>query len=528
MSAKTVIAPMRVRVLEVADSTATSRAVDGARRSPGVRRRVAVLTGVMFGLWPMSHARAGEEAKTVADPLAALLDAVPPLSRPLGNRPPILLWSPDLPATASDGQLEATLRALQARGLGLFLRWQPSLSNTLAQVGRVAAIQKRLGMPVAVDASAISHGLFPQGDRGSHVDETGKRFRGSGLVWNPGCPFDAQALNENMRSRFESYARAHKDAGAPLDYWIADWELDGPNEWKQSWAMARKCAVCRARIPDIDTNFLAFQAAVRKLRSEMQRENFVKPVLARFPAARIGNYAMNPHDGHRYYWDYYEEDAFGKPNLTEGIPYRREQGAYYRPWWPGEFEASGYNLAAAVIYAWYHLFLDYSFPETDYRWFYGMLREGTSVASRTPAQVPLIPFLHWLPIGAPDKPEDQPAGFAPLSEERYRELLWHLLLRGVDSFVQWAPGDEARELKPLHAVYDASLAFPEFFEKGTPVVFALPEQPGTVVSAIRWKDKLLVRRTDFAGSRTPVEIVVDGRKILVPVAAGECQVLILE
>ncbi|MFZ4394383.1 MAG: hypothetical protein ACOYOU_02010 [Kiritimatiellia bacterium] len=491
-------------------------------------RLAILLPGLLMSLWVAMSVRAAEETKVAADPLATLLEATPPLSRPLGNRPPLFTWSPELPANASDAQIETALRALQARGLSLFLRWQPNLSNTLTQVQRVAAIQKKLGMPVAVDATPISHGLFHKGDRGSHLDASGKPFRGSGLGWNPGCPFGAQPLNEEVRARFEGYAKAHQATGAVLDYWISDWELDGPNEWKQSWAMARKCVTCRTQIPDIDTNFAAYQAAVRSLRSGMQRENFVKPVQAQFPAVRIGNYAMNPHDGFRYYWDYYEEDAFGKPNLTEGIPYRREQGAYYRPWWRGEFGSSGYTLAAPVVYAWYHLFLNYSFTNTDYRWFYGMLLEGTSAGRSTPADTLLVPFLHGRPIGAPDKAAQRPPDFAELREATYKELVWHLLLRGADSFILWAPGDEAREMKPLHAVYAESLEYPDFFERGTPVAFDLPEQPGVVVSAMKWQDKLLVRRTDFAETAAQVTIKVEGKRIVVPVAAGKCQVLEME
>lgn len=492
---------------------------------PGTTARSIVLLVALCGA-PLAEDAAKPPAAT--DPWQAVIEAVPPLDRPQGTRPPLFLWSPDLPAGASDEQLEATLRALQARGLCPFLRWHPDRDAGMRLIRRVTTIQKRIGMPVAIDATPISLGLFPRGDAGSHRDAAGNPFRGSGLVWDPGCPFAVAAVNDGVRGAMEAYAQAHADAGVPLDYWISDWELDGPNEWKQNWAHAKKCETCREKIPDIETNFAAFQAVVRRLRSEMQRKNFVEPIRARFPDVRIGNYAMNPHDGHRYYWDYYEEDAFGKPNLTDGIPYRRDQGARYRPWWPGEFESSGYTMAAAVVYPWYHLFLDYTFADTDYRWFYGMLLEGSSVGRHTPAETPLVPFVHWAPVVTFAKPEDQPAGFAALSEEKYRELLWHLLLRGVDSFIPWAPGDEPRELKPAHAVYAESLEYAEFFARGKPILFAVPDRLGTVVSAVQWNGRLLVRRTDFTAAEQPVSIMVDGRPVNVPVAAGRCQVLSLE
>jgi hypothetical protein len=487
--------------------------------------------GLLLGITVAAGAplRAVESAPGGAAALQPLLEAIPPLTRPIGARPPIFLWSPEIPETLDATQLDDAFHALHARGLCLFLRWQPDFSNTLAQVRRVAGVRKRLGLPVAVDATPVAHGLFPKGDAYAHLAPNGKPFRNSGLSWDPGCPFRVSPVQEPVRACIESFARAQQALDLPLDYWISDWELDGPNEWKHGWTAARQCTLCRARIPDIETNFPAFQAAVRQLRSAMQRENLVRPVQAAYPAVRIGNYAMNPHDGFRYYWDYFEEESFGKPVLTAGVPYVREQQAYHRPWWRGEFEAAGYNLAAPVLYAWYHLFLNYTCADPDYRWFYGLLREATSAGRHTPADTPLIPFVHARPIGAPEKATDQPPGFAPLSVANIRELAWHILLRGASSFILWAPGDEVRELRPFHAAYDESLAYPEFFDKGAPVCFDLPGEPGVVVSARHYQGRYLVRRTDFAATTGTVVVSLDpGGRLLVPAAPGRCLILTRE
>ena len=141
----------------------------------------------------------------------------------------------------------------------------------------------------------------------------------------------------------------------------------------------------------------------------------------------------------------------------------------------------------------------------------------------TAATVPVVPFVHWTTTNAP---QALPQGFGAMSETAYKELLWHALLRGVDSFVMWCPDPEmASEVKPVHEVYAASLDYASFLDKGTPVTFDVPEQPGTVVSGLALDKKLLVRRTDFSDSKEPVEITVDGKAIKVPRLDGACAIL---
>ena len=319
-----------------------------------------------------------------------------------------------------------------------------------------------------------------------------------------------------------AFATAYKDAGITVDYWAGDWEFDGPNEWKNGWQAAKQCTRCREKIPNIDTDFLAFQKAVRAFRAEMQAEGFVKPLKQVFPGVKIGNYGMNPHDGYRYWWDFYEEKGPGEPYLVEGIPYRQEQNARYRPW-AREFEPAGYTVAMPVVYTWFTSYQGYTFENKQFRWFRNLLLEVSSVGRSTPAQVPIIPFVHWTTT---NPPKALPPGFEPMSEAMYQELLWHALLRGADSFCMWSPDAEtAAEVKPVHAVYAAALEYAAFLDHGTPVTFAVPDQPGPVVSALKLEKRLLVRRTDFTDARDAVDLTVDGRAVKVPRLDGKCAVL---
>ena len=85
-----------------------------------------------------------------------------------------------------------------------------------------------------------------------------------------------------------------------------------------------------------------------------------------------------------------------------------------------------------------------------------------------------------------------------------------MLLRGNSSFFLWcAPGEMNEELPLVHGVYGAAHQFREFLLHGTPVTFEVPEAEGPVVSALRLRDRLLVRRSDFSGSGTPATLSIE-------------------
>lgn len=440
-----------------------------------------------------------------------------PLTFPRGSRLPLYLWTPNFPATADDAELERVLKALDARGIALFARWG---GNDFAKASelplRVARLQKKLGLETSVDATGLAHGFYNGTPATGHVDKDGKRFFDKSFFWSPGCPFAVQPRYDAMRARLEPWLEKYQQEQLRLDFWAADWEFDGPNEWNHGWAAARQCETCRAKIPNLDTDFPAFQTAVRKVRAEMQREVFVKPIQRRFPNARIGNYAMNPHDGRRYWWDFFEK-------RTNGLPATAEHGALYRPW-AREFEECGYNVAMPVIYTWFNIHGDYAFTNRQYRWCYNLLLEASSTGRHTPPAIPLVTFVHWTTT---NPPKELPKDFEALTEANYEELLWHLLLRGHDSFAMWCPAPElAQEVRPVHRVYAAALEYKEFLDHGQPVFFDVPQQPGSVVSALQLGKKLLVRRTDFAPAPAVLELkLATGALLRVPKMDGKCQVL---
>jgi hypothetical protein len=225
-----------------------------------------------------------------------------------------------------------------------------------------------------------------------------------------------------------------------------------------------------------------------------------------------------PNDGYRYWYDYFEQEVTAPP-------YQADQRARYRPWFQ-EFPLTGYTFAMPVVYTWYPTFHWYDFENTDYRWFYNMLLVGTGAARSTPATIPLITFVHWQTTAPPPNADPKVKQF---SAEKYQELLWHLLLRGHDALAMWCERAQVgQETRLVQEVYAAALEYREFLDRGRPASFAVPTQPGPVVSGLVLDRRVLVRRTDFDATQAPVTLTIEGRPLAVPRRDGRCQILTLD
>ena len=463
----------------------------------------------------------GQDAKklTQREMVQALLDAVPPLDHPRGDRLPLYIWHLNGLGTQDEAEMEELLKALDARGLCAYATWNPNrFEQDLAAGLRLAAVQTRLGLDVNISAVPTLYSFFDGSSETAHLDAEGQPFFDDSFSPKKpmGCPFGLQDRIPVIRAQVEQFARAYADAGLRVDFIFSDWEIDGPLEWNGAWEHSKRCSRCKWQIPDID-DFTAFQRSLRKIRSQLQREAYVEPILSRFPKARVGNYAVYPHDGWRYWYDYFETE----PAADEGIPLKWDRRSPMRPW-QANFGETGYTFAMPVTYTWYRTFDWYDFPNPDYRWFYNMLQVGSNAAKSTPANVPIITFAHWHTTAPP--PEPDPA-VKQMSVEAYQELLWHLLLRGHDALFLWSPREEAvEETLLLHTVYRESLEYAEFLSQGTPINFLVPREQGPVVSGLRLGNRVLVRRTDFDDAAEPVQLLVDGHELAVARKSG-CQVL---
>ena len=425
--------------------------------------------------------------------IQVVLDNAQPLDYPRRGRLPMYV----LPISGrlrglDDARAEQVLRELDARGIGYTVDWGQSADGgaagkaSLDEALRIGAMQQRLGLDVAVNATSCLYSFFDGSEETLHVGEDGSRFAETSFGGELGCPFAIEHRTDTIRARVESFLREYRNRGIAIDFIFADWEVDGPIEWNDAWVSSRRCVRCRERVPGIE-DFRVFQQTLRTLRSEMQRVAFGDNVTASFPEALVGNYGVYPHGGLRYWYDYFEHEA-------DGVPFVEDQRARYREW-PHEFAGTGYTFAMPVVYTWYPTYRWYDFADTDYRWFYNMLLAGSNAAEHTPSTTPVIPFVHWHTTDPPESPD--PA-VQQLSAGRYQELLWHLLLRGHDTFFVWCVTEElAEEVRLAHEVYAASLAHRGFLDRGAAVTFDVPKQPESVVSGLRLGDRVLARRSDF-------------------------------
>lgn len=419
----------------------------------------------------------------------------------------------------SDERAEEVLSELASRGIGYTVGWSPTdRDKTLAEGLRIARIARRVGLPVAVDATACIDGFFDGEPATLHIDEQGRPF--ADLSFDPGrqmgCPLALAARVPPIRERVEFFLRGYAQAGGSIAFIFADWEIDGPLEWNDAWSNSMKCRRCRAGIEKLG-DFRQFQRQVRAIRSDLQRQVFAEPVRSRFALALVGNYGVYPHGGHRYWYDYYER-------LPDGAPFLPDQKARYREW-ADEFDGCRYTIAMPVVYSWYPIYGWYDFANTDYRWFYNGLLVGSNVGKHTKSTTPILTFVHRNTTAPPAKAD---LGVKPFSPSLYQELLWHLLLRGHDGFFLWClPEELAQETQLVHEVYSASLAYREFLDHGEPVTFDVPKVPGPVVSALRVQKRVLVRRTDFDAQSTVVRLAVGKHQIEIPAGQRECQVFTL-
>ena len=439
-----------------------------------------------------------------------IIEHVPPLEEPLeGTLQPIRGsrldgWLPD-----DDDEARAVLRALHERGVALTPNWRGDHEPSRAYALRLARLQQELGLAVNVHGTRVMTGFFDGDESTLHLDDDGAPFSWQLLgARKMGCPFRLEGRAEAIRQRWVEMVDAYDEAGVRIDLVSMDWYADGPVEWNEGWEASKRCRVCRERIPRID-DFRAYQSAVRRVRGQLQRECIVQVVQERFPDALIGNWAVYPNDGWRYWYDFYE-------TIPEAAPVRREQEAVYRTW-ADEFSHTGYTYANPVCYPWHDMYGWYPDFTTDFHWTYMALLTASNVGRSAPEGLPIITWVKWRPTPARGGAPPVPA----MSLETYRELLAHLLLRGSEGFMMWCRAEETvEEVAAIVPVLNEALKWREFFERGEPVWFHVPRRPGALISARRLGDRLLVRRTDFAPEAWPVTRRIGDARVTIPPAPG--------
>jgi hypothetical protein len=444
-----------------------------------------------------------------------------PLKFPRGNRLPLYLWSVNDIPTDDPAKTEEILKKLDERGIGVCMSWTfgGAKDKALAAALTVAKIQKKLGIPIGSNATGAVYSVFDGTPATAHVGQDGKPFFDKSVVaWFPsGSPFAVEQRVAPVKAQVDYFAKGFADAGLAPDLIVADWEWDLPIEVNGAWEANKKSKLSEGKFKDIN-NFNEFQATVRTIRADLQKRIFTDTVKGYFPKVLVGNYGVYPNDGFRYWYDFFEKEVDTFPAKVDGH-------AKYRQWFQ-EFPLTGYTYAMPVVYPRYPMYSWYDFDNADFRWFRPMLLNASNGPAHVGAGTPVVAFVKYFTCDGPAKPD---SAVKQLSEEMYKEFLWHMLLRKTTSFYNWCPDTEAtKEAELLQGVYADSLEYEEYFEKGTPISFETPTAPGPVVSGLKLGNKVLVLRTDFTDTKDPVEVKIGSAVLSIPRVDGKCQVLTIK
>ena len=448
--------------------------------------------------------------------IQVILDNTTPLKYERGDRLPLYLWPAIDPGQLTPAAAETLVKELNKRGVGLVSSWSIKDSDKLIpQALTIARAQKKLGQRINIEASDLMYSFFNGDELTAHIDENGKPFFDNSFGDHKmGCPFALDFRKKEIKDRFNVFLKRYKDEDLPVDFIFTDWEVDGPLEVNGAFEASKKCARC-TEILGKDFTFETFQKTIREMRSYLQNYSYTTPVLNQFPHALVGNYAVYPNDGYRYWYDYFEYFA-------EGQPFKSDQKAKYRRWY-NDFPATGYTFAMPVSYNWSPSYSWYNFDNSDYKWFYNLLLVASNAGKSTPGNIPIISFVHWHTVFVTGKPDST---IKQMSKESYQELLWHMLLRGTDTFFLWAEKDEyPEEVKLVDEVYAAAQQYGRFLDHGIPINFDVPQSPGTVISGLAMNDSLLLRRTDFGNNHGPVDILAGTKVVKVDYSPGICRII---
>jgi hypothetical protein len=454
-----------------------------------------------------------------SDKIQVVLDNTSDLQNEIGSRLPLYLWPAMDPGPLSEKDAEKLVSTLHSRGVALIASWTSNnRDEALQQALIIGRAQKKSGLDIHINANDLLYSFFNGDEQTAHIDVNGNLFWDESFVGKKdmGCPYAIDFRKIEIRERVEFYLEAYKSDGLYVDFIFADWEVDGPLEVNHAYASSQRCKRCQEHL-GVNFTFTLFQKRMREMRSYLQYYIFSQPVLSRFPEALVGNYAVYPHDGYRYWYDYFEF-------FVEDQPHKPDQHAKYRNWYH-DFPLTGYTFAMPVTYTWSPIYHWYDFENTDYRWFYNMLLVASNAGKHTPHSIPIISFVHWHTIFYPHAADPS---IVQMSRQSYQELLWHMLLRGTDTFFMWSGEEEyPDEVRLVHEVYAAAQHYSEFLQNGFPVNYDVPAYPGTVISGLALDDTVLIRRTDFGDNREPVSIMAGTREIKVDFAPGKCQVIAL-
>ena len=434
---------------------------------------------------------------------------IPPLKHERGTRWPMIMWE----AVSFEPQSAEVYKELLARGLTQHIQMDAKMIETakaLQGAGSPVIMMQGAGGPFGYDQAPGWEHQFDEGYKPWVPDSWWPSSRACPAIFE-GWRVNADRLRDTLRK--------FRDAGVTVNAVWMDWEGEPMSSGhKGAWENALHCKRCRQTIPPaVLANDALWPPYCKRLAQEILGCYLSAPVREIFPACSTTNWVTVCSTPERLLrgWD----DGVGSPAtpimFTATNPVAYGNDVFFRAVWKPEWKLDGEHVDQLYM----HLLL-------------GQVSGSEANAQKIAPQLRAIP---WVARWCPDIGDEK---IPMVSNERYRESLRHMWLRGCEGMQVFQPARPGyshivvTELQDAVAVYDEMLAYRELLDKGAVLNTDVPavQDDGVIWSGLRLGDRAVVRTVKQGGGSAKITIEpFTGSKIeLAATAQGETRVLVLE
>jgi hypothetical protein len=397
----------------------------------------------------------------------AVLERVRPLKHERGSRWPLITWE----GFSFAPQEPKFYQQLLERGLAQHIRLDPGMIET------ALAIQ-RAGSPVIVMEGAS--GAFPAPLAGepsvwAHQFDDGYKPK----EYTRPCPAIHTGWAKNA-DRLREILRQFSQKQVQIDAVWTDWEND-PLYGEDRYEQARHCKRCRDLLPrKVLATRQDFVGYCSRKFYDLFGAYYVAPVLEVYPKCSVTNWmaVLSTPEEPQISWSGRRSNVHAPPLVTAWNP----------------------TAYGAASWAWKSRPKDDTLDQEHVDQFYtNLLLRQTSLAGKLSERwAPEKKSIPWVTRWVSEPPE---TAYPVMTRERYREILRHLWLRGVEGMQVFSPrmkGFEDMALPEVEdavAAYDEMLAFRGFLEDGDVLNYEVPrpQDDGVVWSGLRLGDRAVIR-----------------------------------
>ena len=422
-------------------------------------------------------------AARAAVPLLEQIKAhVPPLKHERGTRWPMILWE----GVSFEPQSNDVYRAMLARGLTQHIRLDDKMIPT-------AKALQDAGSPVIMMQGA--GGSWPYelaGGRERWAHQYDEGYKPTGDAYGQSCLgvlTGWQVGADQVRATLRKY----KEAGVTVNAVWMDWEGEPLGSW-YGYENARHCRRCRETLPrQVLATERSFKPYCARLYIELTGTYLAAPVREIFPSCSVANWMVvaSTHERPVRHWNDRVLPPFIPSMFTAMNPVAYGDTTYFRQCWKPEYKLDREHVDA--FYA--HL----------------LLRQVTDSEANCQLYEPQVDSVPWVIRWCPD---DEDPKIPIMTRERYREVLRHLWLRGVDAMQVFNASRKGYEdivigeVEDAVSVYDEMLAYREYLDEGEVMCLDMPgpQDEGVLWSGLRRGNSAVVRAFKQGGGKAEFEI----------------------